>query len=108
MRESYRQSLKNFSLAKPNLTENSKNKNDIPEESKWNAIWEKLKWKSETYVLNPKFCSATYLPLYFFFGYQIFQNKEEEHGVVSKLFYLLWSGQLVTVFLCLSHCPLIY
>lgn len=97
MRESYRQSLNNFSLAKPNLTENSKNKNDTTEQSIWNIIWEKLKWKSETYVLQPDFCSATYLPLYFFFGYQILQNKEE-HGVVSKLFYLLESGQLILYF----------
>lgn len=88
MRESYRQSLQNFSFAKPHSTENSRNENDVEKKIEWNTIWEKLKWKSETYVLKPEFCSATYLPLNFFFGYQILQNKEE-HGVVSKLFYLL-------------------
>lgn len=65
MGDTFRHSLKDPSLAKMHLTKDSK---DIKE------FREKLKWKTKTYVLNPEYCNATTLPLYFFFGYQILQE----------------------------------
>lgn len=35
-----------------------------------------LKWGSRPYVLSPSTCTATSLPLYFYFGYQILQAKK--------------------------------
>lgn len=56
---------KDSSLAKMHLTKDS---NDFKE------FRENMKWKTKTYVVNPKYCNATTLPLYFFFGYQILQE----------------------------------
>lgn len=50
---------------------------------------ENMKWKTKTYVVNPKYCNATTLPLYFFFGYQILQELKllQTCGDVSTFFF---------------------
>lgn len=68
MGERFRYSLKNSILAK--IPKASKGVNE-PESRE---LREKLKWKTKTYILSPEFCSATSLPLYFFFGYKILQE----------------------------------
>lgn len=74
----FRNSLKNSPLAHIGSSEASTDDYNFRE---------KLKWKAKTYILSPEFCSATSLPLYFFFGYQILQkvNLMEKCGDVSKL-----------------------
>lgn len=70
---------KDSSLAKMHLTKDS---NDFKE------FRENMKWKTKTYVVNPKYCNATTLPLYFFFGYQILQELKllQTCGDVSTFF----------------------
>lgn len=80
MGERFRYSLKNSILAK--IPKASRGVNE-PESRE---LREKLKWKTKTYILSPEFCSATSLPLYFFFGYKILQecNIMERCGDVSR------------------------
>lgn len=65
MGDRFRNSLKNSPLAHIGSSEASTDDYNFRE---------KLKWKAKTYILSPEFCSATSLPLYFFFGYQILQK----------------------------------
>lgn len=46
-----------------------------------------LKWGSRPYVFNPKYCSSTTLPLYFYFGYQIWQGLKKKKNV-DRFFFL--------------------
>lgn len=82
MGDRFRYSLNHSKLAK-NIPKASKG---IKEPREFRELREKLKWKTKTYILSPEFCSATSLPLYFFFGYQILQkyNIMERCGDVSR------------------------
>lgn len=56
-----------------------------------NTLVKGFKCGSRPYVFNPKYCSSTTLPLYFYYGYQIWQGleKKEKCGQVSHTFSLM-------------------
>lgn len=63
------------------------------------SMFEEFK-DSRPYILNPKFSAPTSLPLYFFFGYQLFLESGlmEQCGPVSKESLLFRS--LIKIFFC--------
>lgn len=66
------QTIKDTSLAWNFLRKNSIG----PSEKTIYELLEGFKKDIRPYVLNPKFSAPTSLPLYFFFGYQLFQESE--------------------------------
>lgn len=66
------QTIKDTSLAWNFLRKNSIS----PTEKTIYELLEGFKKDIRPYVLNPKFSAPTSLPLYFFFGYQLFQESE--------------------------------
>lgn len=84
--------IKGFSLTWKVLRRNSIR----PEEEIIEQILEGFKKESKPYMLNPKYSTPTSLPLYFYFGYQLFQESKclEECGPVRNKF-------LVFIWLCI-------
>lgn len=76
--------IKGFSLTWKVLRRNSIR----PEDEIIEQILKGFKKESKTYVLNPKYSTPTSLPLYFYFGYQLFQESKcfEECGPVRNKF----------------------
>lgn len=72
--------IKGFSLTWKVLRRNSIR----PEDEIIEQILKGFKKESKTYVLNPKYSTPTSLPLYFYFGYQLFQESKcfEECGPI--------------------------
>lgn len=83
--------IKGFSLTWKVLRRNSIR----PEDEIIEQILKGFKKESKPYVLNPKYSTPTSLPLYFYFGYQLFQESKcfEECGPVRNKF-------LVFLFVC--------
>lgn len=81
------QTIKDISLAWNFLRKNSIS----PTEQTIYELLEGFKKDIRPYVLNPKFSAPTSLPLYFFFGYQLFQESEslERCGPVRLKNFLL-------------------
>lgn len=76
-------------------------KNSIgPTEKTIYQLLEGFKKDIRPYVLKPKFSAPTSLPLYFFFGYQLFQESEslERCGPVRfKIFHLFFSIIIINI-----------
>lgn len=62
----------------------------MPKNIDENTLVKGFKFGSRPYVFNPKYCTSTTLPLYFYFGYQIWQasQKKKKCGQVSFSLFL--------------------
>lgn len=65
-----------------------------------NTLVKGFKFGSRPYVFNPKYCTSTTLPLYFYFGYQIWQasQKKKKCGQVSYSLLLILIFSIISFF----------
>lgn len=74
----------------------------MPKNIDENTLVKGFKFGSRPYVFNPKYCTSTTLPLYFYFGYQIWQTSQrnEKCGQVSYTLLIVLTFSKVSYLKC--------